>query len=117
MTVMEMMKLRDYAKQLGYVIVEDYSQVGMYTITFPNAYNEYMSVVDCSWEDLKNISFTTLTIDEIMNGEYVEPVEDITFPLCRVSYNEVKDFMDFYWGEYKQYLQQQKINKIMDYFN
>ena len=113
---MEMMKLRDYAKQLGYVIDEDYSEEGMYIITFPNAY-EYMSVVDFSWEDLKNISFTRLTIDEIMTGEYVEPIEDITFPTCKLSYNEVKDFMDFYWGEYKQYLQQQKINKIMDDFN
>ena len=116
---MEMLKLRDYAKQLGYVIIEDYSQEGMYTITFPNAYSEYVSVVDCSWEDLKNISFTVFTIDELMNGceDYDDVKEDITFPTYKVSYNEVKDFMDFYWGEYKQYLQQQKINKIMDDFN
>jgi hypothetical protein len=114
-----MFKLREYAKQLGYVIVDDYSEEGMFTITFPNSYNEYMAVVDFSWEDLKNISFTCLTVDEIMNGEYVndEPVEDRTFPTCKIYYEEVKDFMDFYWGEYKQYLQQQKINKIMDDFN
>ena len=113
MTLDDMKEIKQYAKILGYVIREEWDE-NLFTARFPLSTSIYCTVLDFSYTDAKCVNLSDISVERIINDDYRISTK---FYIEDLSKNTIKNFLSRKWKEYKEFVEEKKLEKIQDDFS
>lgn len=113
MTLEEMKEIKLFAKSMGYIIREDWGE-NLFTARFPLSHSIYCTVLDFSYTNAKFVNLSDIPVELIITDDYRGSTK---FYLENLSKNSVKNFLCEKWKEYKELLEDKKLEQMQGDFN
>lgn len=115
MTKEELLSLKEFGRNMGYLVRDSFNNKNAFTLRYPDC-SEYDVVFDCTYHDGVTFSISTQTADDIINNysDFDGNAEEYNYKFVpiEVAQNGLKEK----WIEYKNYLNDIELNKIGEDF-
>ena len=115
MTQEELLSLKDFGRNMGYLVNDNFKNKRCFTLRYPDC-SDYDVVFDNTFHDGVTVSISTQTVEDIIHNfsDYDGNVEeyDYRYVPLEVAQNGLKEK----WIEYKNYLNEIEVNKIGEDF-
>lgn len=114
MTYEELLSLKEFGRNMGYLINENFTNKNAFTLRYPDC-AEYDVVFDYTYNDGVSFDISNQTAYDIINNycDYDGNAEKYDYTITSL---EVKTKLQEKWIEYKNYLNDIELNKIGEDF-
>ena len=115
MTSEELLSIKEFGSNLGYLLNDNFSSKLYFTLRYPEC-SDYDVVFDSTYNGGVTISISTQTADDIINNysDYDGNIEEFNY--TNTSLETIKTKLKEKWIEYKNYLNGIELNKIGEDF-
>lgn len=114
MNVYGMQKIKDFARNLGYVVDDrKWRDSRMFTIRYPIVNDESNVIVDFTWNSLKFVDICEDEVEKLVE-RYIDCSEQKfkTYKINEIRPKFIKELLVKKWSEYKNYLIKRKVEEI-----
>lgn len=112
MNVYGMQKIKDFARNLGYVVDDSsWRDSRMFTIRYPIVNDESSVIVDFTWNSLKFVDIFEDEIEKLVE-RYFKEQNFKTYRISEIRPKFIKEHLVKKWSEYKNYLIKRKVEEI-----
>ena len=114
MNVNGMQKIKEFARNLGYVVDDrKWRDSRMFTIYYPLANDEFNTVVDFTWNSLQFVDICYEEVEKMVE-RYIDYDDQKykTYKISEIRPKFIKEHLVKKWKEYKNYLINRKVEEI-----
>ena len=115
MTKEELLSLKEFGSNMGYILNEKFTNKNAFTLRYPGS-SEYDVVLDCTYNDGVTFDISTQTSYNLIHNYCDYDGNAVQYNYKNVSLEEIKNKLKEKWVEYKNYLNEIELKKIGEDF-